>query len=189
MAVQTGNKKTNPNEKEYFISHLHWLRRMFALFQFFRQKYTPKTHAQGTNGRIQKKKSTVAASTKGKMEDSQLRVKGRLFFTTVPYSIVWIYQVLPALLSEKRKNFLKKPRHSTTHSQPDEPILRRLVLVILEPKATRSTSVTKFSLRKEFHSTEDQCGIRSSLKNKTSFPHERKLTFPEILYPLIYHTK
>ena len=87
--MQTGNKKTNPNEKEYFISHLHWLRRMFALFQFFRQKYTPKTHAQGTNGRIpKKKKSTVAASTKGKMEDSELRVKGRLFFTTVPYSIL-----------------------------------------------------------------------------------------------------
>lgn len=36
----------------------------------------------------QKKKSTVAASTKGKMEDSELRVKGRLFFTTVPYSIL-----------------------------------------------------------------------------------------------------
>ena len=35
-----------------------------------------------------KKKSTVAASTKGKTEDSELRVKGRLFFTTVPYSIL-----------------------------------------------------------------------------------------------------
>lgn len=63
---------------------------MFALLQLSRQKYTHrhmhrvpmKDYKKG------KKKGTVAASTTGKTEDSELRVKGRLFFTTVPYSIL-----------------------------------------------------------------------------------------------------
>lgn len=48
--------KNKPKWKEYFISHLHWLRRMFALFQFFRQKIYTEDTRQGTNEEYQKKK-------------------------------------------------------------------------------------------------------------------------------------